>query len=141
MTRTTPLPDVPMERRVAEFLEAFHQASATLDAEAQRELFAETFLAGDANGATPVPRESFLQAVPARAAAAKKAGVGRASLTGSSMLRLDEAWILLRTEWSAPLANGGELPMTSTFLLHDNGSDLRVTAYLNHRGLPLTTRP
>jgi hypothetical protein len=129
-----------MESRVADFLDAFRRASAAMDAEAQRELFAETFLAGDATGATPVSRASFLQALPARAAAAKQAGVGRAGLTGSSMLRLDDAWILLRTEWSAPVATGGELPMTSTFLLHDSGSDLRVTAYLNHRGLPLTTR-
>jgi hypothetical protein len=138
-TATSPLPD-PMEGRVAAFVEAFRQASAALDAEAQRELFAETFLAGDSNGAAPVPRESFLQAVPARAAAAKEVGVGRAALTGSSMLRLDGAWVLLRTEWSAPLADGGELPMTSTFLLHDSGSDLRIAAYLNHRGLPLRRR-
>jgi hypothetical protein len=53
------------------------------------------------------------------------------------MLRLDDAWVLLRTEWSSPTADGGELPMTSTFLLHDGGSELRISAYLNHRGLPV----
>jgi hypothetical protein len=134
---TTSLPVLQLEEEVAAFLESFRRASADLDVDAQRELFAETFLVGDADGARPVPREAFLQAVPARAAAAEQAGVGRAQLVEASMLRLDGAWVLLRTEWTAPLADGGQLPMTSTFLLHDDRSALRVTAYLNHRGLPV----
>jgi hypothetical protein len=137
MAPPTPLPGAQLEERVAAFLESFRTASADLDVEAQRECFAETFLVGDAEGARPVPREAFLQAVPARAAAAEQAGVGRAQLIEASMLRLDDSWVLLRTEWSAPLADGGELPMTSTFLLHDGRSGLRITAYLNHRGLPV----
>jgi hypothetical protein len=137
---TTSLPVQRLEERVAAFLEAFRAASAALDVEAQRGLFAETFLVGDAEGARPVPREAFLQAIPARAAAAEQAGVGRARLVEASMLRLDDAWVLLRTEWSSPTADGGELPMTSTFLLHDDRSTLRITAYLNHRGLPVSGR-
>jgi hypothetical protein len=137
MTRATPLPVADLEDRVAAFLECFRRASSDLDVDAQRGLFAETFLVGDAAGARPVPREAFLQAIPARAAAAEQAGVGRAQLVEASMLRLDESWVLLRTEWSSSLADGGELPMTSTFLLHDDHADLRVTAYLNHRGLPV----
>lgn len=138
MTRATPLPVAQLEGRVAAFLESFREASAALDVDGQRALFAETFLVGDASGARPVPREAFLQAIPARAAAAEQAGVGRAQLVEASMLRLDGAWVLLRTEWSSPLADGGELPMTSTFLLHDDGAELRVTTYLNHRGLPVS---
>jgi hypothetical protein len=138
MTRATPLPVVQLEERVAAFLESFRRASSALDVEAQHGLFAETFLVGDAGGARPVPREAFLQAIPARAAAAEQAGVGRAQLVEASMLRLDDSWVLLRTEWSSSLADGGELPMTSTFLLHDDHSELRVTTYLNHRGLPVS---
>ncbi len=138
MTRPMPLPVEQLDERVAVFLASFREASATLDVDAQRECFAETFLVGDADGARPVPREAFLQAVPARAAAAKEAGVGRAQLIEASMLRLDDSWVLLRTEWSSSLAAGGKLPMTSTFLLHDDQSELRITAYLNHRGLPVS---
>jgi hypothetical protein len=140
MTHPTPLPVTELEERVAAFLEAFREASAALDVEAQRDCFAETFLVGDAAGARPVPREAFLQAIPARAAAAEQAGIGRAHLVEASMLRLDDSWVLLRTEWSSPLAAGGEFPMTSTFLLHDDHSALRITAYLNHRGLPVSGR-
>jgi hypothetical protein len=60
-----------------------------------------------------------------------------AQLTEASMLRLDDSWVLLRTEWSSSLADDGELPMTSTFLLHDDRPELRFTAYLNHRDLPV----
>lgn len=137
MTGAMPLPVAQLEERVAAFLEEFREASAALDVDAQRHLFAENFMVGDAEGARPVPREAFLQAIPARAAAAEQGGVGRARLDQASMLRLDDSWVLLRTEWSAPLAGGGELPMTSTFLLHDDRSELRITAYLNHRGLPV----
>lgn len=137
MTRAQPLPVERLEERVASFLEAFREASSALDVDAQRDLFAETFLVGDAGGGRAVPREAFLQAVPARASAAEQAGVGRARLVEASMLRLDDSWVLLRTEWSSALADGGELPMTSTFLLHDDQAELRITAYLNHRGLPV----
>jgi hypothetical protein len=91
MTHPMPLPLEQLEERVAVFLGSFREASATLDIDAQRECFADTFLVGDANGARPVPREAFLQAVPARAAAAKEAGVGRAQLIKASMLRLDDS--------------------------------------------------
>ena len=128
-----------LDDRVATFLESFRAASATLDLDVQRECFAETFLAGDDGGARPVPREAFLRAVPNRAAAAREAGVGQAELVDSSMLRLDASWLVLRTEWSAPLRAGGRLPMTSTFLVHDDGSRLRISVYLNHAGLPLST--
>jgi hypothetical protein len=133
-----PLPVTQLEERIAAFLESFRAASAALDVGAQRECFAETFLVGDAGGARPVPREAFPQAIPARAAGAERAGVGRAQLIEASMLRLDDSWVLLRTEWSSSLADGGELPMTSTFLLHDDPSDVRIAAYLNHRGLPVS---
>jgi hypothetical protein len=138
MTHPMPLPVEQLEERVAVFLASFRKASGTLDVDAQRECFAETFLVGDADGARPVPREVFLQTVPARAAAAKEAGVGRAQLIEASMLRPDDSWVPLRTEWSSSLADGGELPMTSTFLLHDDRSELRITAYLNHRGLSVS---
>jgi hypothetical protein len=93
MTHPMPLPVEQLEERVAVFLASFRKASGTLDVDAQRECFAETFLVGDADGARPVPREVFLQTVPARAAAAKEAGVGRAQLIEASMLRLDDSWV------------------------------------------------
>ncbi|MGZ4508711.1 MAG: hypothetical protein ACXVX0_15815 [Blastococcus sp.] len=55
------------------------------------------------------------------------------------MIRLDAQWLVLRAEWSAPLRAGGHLPMASTFLVHDDGSHLRICVYLNHAGLPLST--
>lgn len=125
-----------LDPAAAAFLAAFRAANQELDVAALRRCFADTFLAGDSSGATVVPREAFLQALPARAAAAEQAGVGRAVLVSARAERLDDAWLLLTTGWSAPLTSGGELAMSSTFLLHDDGTDVRATVYLNHRGLP-----
>lgn len=134
---TSPSVVAHLDPPVTAFLETFRAGIATLDLDGLRNCFAETFLAGDGNGAVPVPREAFLSALPARASAAEKAGIGSARLVDATAQRLDDRWTLLSTAWSAPLHSGGELPMSSTFLLHDDGSGARAAVYLNHQGLPL----
>ncbi len=123
---------------VVSFLETFQRASRELDLDALRGCFAEIFLAGDASGSRPVPRQAFLEALPARAAAAAAAGVGRAALRSATAVMLDDRWTLLRTTWAAPREGGGELPMASSFLLHREGDQVRAAAYLSHEGLPQT---
>lgn len=125
-----------LEADVAAWLEKFRQASADVDQDALRDCFADMFLAGDASGARPVPREAFLAVLPNRVSAAAAAGIGRAVLRSASASSLDEHWVLLRTAWVAPRADGGELPMSSSFLLHRDDAGLRATVYLNHEGLP-----
>ena len=125
-----------LEPPVAAFLDAFRAASRSVDVSVLRGCFSNTFLAGDVNGATPVTREAFLQALPARANAAERAGVGPAQLLDASATVLDDRWTLLGTRWAAPLRSGGSLVMSSTFLLHDDHGVVRVHVYVNHQGLP-----
>ena len=125
-----------LEPDVAGWLARFQRASGEVDLDTLRDCFAETFLSGDASGGQPVPREAFLAVLPNRVRAAAAAGVGRAGLRSASATALDQNWVLLRTGWAAPRAEGGELVMSSSFLLHRSGSGLRATVYLNHEGLP-----
>jgi hypothetical protein len=64
------------------------------------------------------------------------AGLGAATLTALSHSRLDDHYLLARTEWSAARDAGGEpLQLASSYLLHDDGDELRIVLYLNHLGL------
>jgi len=122
--------------RVREFFDVFADASSDLKLDLLGDCFADPFLSADATGARPVPRDAFLQALPRRAAMFADAGVGRAELKSLAETRLDENYLLVLTEWSAPrLAGGDPVPLISSFLLHDDGTRLQIVLYLNHAGL------
>jgi hypothetical protein len=98
------------------------------------ESFAETFLVGDRNGAHPVSRDRFLQALPGRAAIFAQAGIGTPELAETDVTILDDHYLLVRTQWVAPRAHGEPVQLASSYLLHHDGNALRVVAYLNHKG-------
>ncbi len=109
-------------------------------AEMGGEMFADPFLYADPSGAHPVPREAFLKSLPARVRMFADAGVGRARLTAVDQQRLDDHYLLVRTEWEAPrLAGGDPVHLSSSYLMHDDGARLQVVAYLNHQGLQAAT--
>jgi hypothetical protein len=124
------------DTRLRQFFAEFATASGTLDLDVLARCFADPFLSADAGGARPVPRAAFLQALPRRAQMFADAGLGAATLTELSHSRLDDHYLLARTQWSVPRDAGGEpLQLASSYLLHDNGDELRIVLYLNHLGL------
>jgi hypothetical protein len=126
--------------RIRRFFEIFADASGTLDLDVLAGCFADPFLSADADGATPVPRSAFLQALPRRAEMFAQAGLGSAQLTSLTETRLDPHYLLVRTEWHAPRTAGGDpVRLASSFLLHEHGDDVRIVLYLNHEGLPPKT--
>lgn len=96
--------------------------------------FAETFLVGDKNGAHPISRDRFLQALSGRAAMFTRAGIGTPELAETAVTILDDHYLLARTRWVAPRAQAEPVQLASSYLLHHYGKALRVVAYLNHRG-------
>ena len=96
--------------------------------------FAETFLVGDRNGARPISRDRFLEALPGRAAMFTRAGIGPPELAETTVTILDDHYLLARTRWVAPRAQAEPVELASSYLLHHDGDALRVVAYLNHRG-------
>lgn len=129
-----------LNTRLQAFFDRFSTASDALDLDALGGCFADPFLAADPTGARPVPRDAFLRALPKRAEMFADAGIGAPSLTSLTHQRLDDHYLLVRTEWSAPrLIGDGSVPLSSSFLLYDDGTDLRVALYLNHQGPPSST--
>jgi hypothetical protein len=124
------------DSRLRQFFAEFSTASDTLDLDVLARCFADPFLSAGAGGARPVSRAAFLQALPRRAQMFADAGLGAATLTALSHSRLDDHYLLARTEWSAARDAGGEpLQLASSYLLHDDGDELRIVLYLNHLGL------
>jgi Domain of unknown function (DUF4440) len=130
------MPDPTLDEQVREFFERFEGASDSLDVDGLGELFDETFLAADPDGARPVPRALFLQALPRRAELFAAAGIARVVLTELRHEALDDSYVLARTEWRGERAPGtgaaGPVRLASTFLLRRDGTNLRVVLYLNH---------
>jgi ketosteroid isomerase-like protein len=122
------------------FFDTFAQASDALDVDTLADCFAEVFLAGDADGARPVPRPAFLQALPKRAQMFADAGIGPATLDTLTHQQLDDRYVLAQTRWTAPRISGGEpVPLSSSYLLHrDTDDTYRIVAYLSHQGMPLS---
>lgn len=118
------------------FLRRFTIASDTGDRDLLAGCFAEVFLAGDATGVQPVPREAFLAAVPGRRQAFTDAGIGNAVLAAHRVNELDEHYLLVSTQWTAPRLDGGpDVELSSSFLLYCQDETATAVAYLNHRGI------
>lgn len=124
-----------LETRLRGFFAAFSPDAGGEDGFG--DLFADPFLLADDAGARPVPRAAFLAALPRRARFFADAGLGPAVLTALTCQRLDDRYVLARTDWDAPRVAGGEpVRLASSYLLHDDGDRFRVVLYLNHQGLP-----
>jgi hypothetical protein len=64
------------------------------------------------------------------------------SSTASARRVTRSTYLLARTGWQASRTDGGDaVPLSSSFLLHDDGTELRIVLYLNHQGLDQITRP
>jgi ketosteroid isomerase-like protein len=130
------MPDPTLDDQVRGFFDRFTAASDGLDVDALGELFDETFLAADPNGAQRVPRALFLQVLPRRAELFAAAGIDRVTMTDLEHEALDDTYVLARTGWRGERAgNGQAVRLASTFLLRRDGDRLRVVLYLNHQDL------
>ncbi|WP_436526757.1 nuclear transport factor 2 family protein [Actinoplanes sp. HUAS TT8] len=120
-------------------VEQFFDTFTTLAPDQIGDCFADHFLIADPTGARPISRADFLHALPRRAEMFATLGIGRAELSELTSTRLDQHYVLARTEWTAPRLTGGDpVTMISSYLLHDDGTGLQVVLYLNHKS-PLTT--
>ncbi|MGR6320254.1 nuclear transport factor 2 family protein [Micromonospora soli] len=132
------MPQTPtLDARLRRFFAAFAPDAESGDPDGFGALFADPFLVADEGGARPVPRAAFLAALPRRAQLFAEAGLGPATLTDLTYQRLDDRYVLARTDWDAPRVDAGPpVRLASSYLLHDDGDRLRVVLYLNHQGLP-----
>lgn len=128
-------PDVRPD--VLAFLERFAAVGRSADGEAQRELWAETFLSLDPLRAVAVPREAMLAALPRRRELFESIGATTSELVEVEETLLDDQHTIVRSLWRWPLptANGleSDLRLKSTFLLRRDESNWKIVVYLNHQ--------
>lgn len=121
---------------VGNFLAAFALRSAGAqdgaDDDAGRQ-FHDPFIAADPRAAHAVPRALFVASLPARRALFARAGVGETALVRAVQLDLDDAHVVVSTEWDAARQDGDPLRLESTFLLRRESEGLQILVYLNHR--------
>jgi hypothetical protein len=122
---------------VRSFLEQFSSAGESLDVEAQRHCWAETFLSLDPNRAAPVSRAAMLAALPRRREMFESIGATASELVGAEESPLDDRHTIVRTSWRwrLPSADGAgdELVLKSTFLLRREETGWMIVVYLNHQ--------
>jgi hypothetical protein len=118
----------PLDPDVSAFLDAYDTGDAPA-------LFAGTFLALDPARAVAVTPAQLTAALPARRAMFDRAGVGPLSRTAARQQRLDEHYLLVNADWSAPRAGTDPLHLTSTLLLRREGGGFQILVYLNHTDL------
>jgi hypothetical protein len=129
------VPSASLDEQVDAFFQRFARASADLDLDVLAGCFGEEFLSADKDHVQAVPRQAFIGFLPKRAEMFAAAGIGPAELEQMTYQQLDEHYVLARTEWLAPRAEGDAVRLSSSYLIHRRGSDFRIVLYLNHRGL------
>jgi hypothetical protein len=106
--------------------------------------FAEVFMAADPSGARPVPASVLLAAVPQRKKLFESMGSGVTTLASLEQTRLDDRYILLKTEWLVKFDRGNgrseELRLRSTFIVQRFDDRMRIVFYLNHEDLATVLR-
>jgi hypothetical protein len=119
------------------FLEQFSAAGKSLDAEAQRDCWAEIFLSLDPNRALPVERAAMLAALPRRRELFESIGATSSDLIDAEEMPLDERHTIVRTTWRWRLEDAAEsedeLVLQSTFLLRREETGWTIVVYLNHQ--------
>jgi hypothetical protein len=127
------------DQEVEDFLKRFEINANVGSAEEIVEQFADVFMSADPSGARAVPSSKMLMAIPQRRKLFESVGGGATALTSVEQTRLDDRYVLLKTEWQMKLDRGGEagedLTLRSTFLLFRSDDGLKIVFYLNHEDL------
>ncbi|MBB5340467.1 hypothetical protein [Tunturiibacter gelidoferens] len=128
-----------IEKEVEDFLKRFQINANVGSAEEIVEQFADVFMSADPSGARAVPSSKLLMAIPQRKKLFEGVGGGATALVSVEQTRLDDRYVLLKTEWLMKLDRGSgpgeDLTLRSTFVLYRSDDGLKIVFYLNHEDL------
>jgi hypothetical protein len=128
-----------LDKDVEDFLKRFEINANAGSAEETVEQFADVFMAADPSGVRAVPSSKLLMAIPQRKKLFEGVGGGATALTSVEQTRLDDRYVLLKTEWLMKLDRGGgpgeALTLRSTLVLYRSDDGLKIVFYLNHEDL------
>jgi hypothetical protein len=128
-----------LDTEVEDFLKRFEINANVGSADETVEQFADVFMAADPSGARAVPSSKLLMAIPQRKKLFESAGGGTTALVSVEQIRLDDRYVLLKTEWLMKVDRGSkpgdDLTLRSTFVLYRSNDGLKIVFYLNHEDL------
>jgi hypothetical protein len=129
--------DLSEEVRV--FLEEFEANANVGSPEEVVTQFADVIMVADPSGARAVPSSVLLMAIPQRRKLFESVGRSITTLASVKETRLDDRYVLLKTEWLVKFGRGDgrgeELILRSTFVLSRSDDGLKVVFYLSHEDL------
>ncbi|WP_353069982.1 hypothetical protein RBB75_06860 [Tunturibacter empetritectus] len=133
-----------LSEEVRVFLEKYEANSNVGSPEEIAMQFADVFMAADPSGARAVPSSVLLMAIPQRRQLFESVGSSVSTLASVEQTRLDDRYVLLKTEWLVKFDRGSglndELSLRSTFVVHRSGDGLKIVFYLSYEDLTAVLR-
>jgi hypothetical protein len=121
---------------IRSFLEKYEANANVGSVEGIVEQFSDVFMAADPSGARAVPSSVLLMAIPQRRKLFESVGRSVTTLASVEQTRLDERYVLLKTEWLVKFDRGSglseDLTLRSTFVVYRSDDGLKVVFYLSH---------
>ena len=128
-----------LSEEVRVFLEKYEANSNVGSPEEIVMQFADVFMAADPGGARAVPSSVLLMAIPQRRKLFESVGSSVSTLASVEQTRLDDRYVLLKTEWLVKFDRGSgrseDLTLRSTFVLYRSDDGIRIVLYLHHQDL------
>lgn len=127
------------DKEVEDFLKRFEVNANVGSAEETVKQFADVFMAADPSGARAVPSSVLLMAIPQRRKLFESVGRSVTTLASVEETKLDERYVLLKTEWLVQFDRGSgrseDLTLRSTFVLYRSDEGIKIVLYLHHQDL------
>ena len=95
-----------LSEEVRVFLEKYEANANAGSADEIVTQFADVFMAGDPSGARAVPSSVLLMAIPQRRKLFESVGSSVSTLASVEQMRLDDRYVLLKTEWLVKFDRG-----------------------------------
>jgi hypothetical protein len=128
-----------LSEEVQIFLEKYEANSNVGSPEEIVMQFADVFMAADPSGARAVPSSALLKAIPQRRNLFESVGSSVTTLASVERTRLDDRYVLLKTEWLVKFDRGSgrseDLTLRSTFVLYRSDDEIKIVFFLHHQDL------
>jgi hypothetical protein len=128
-----------LSEEVQIFLEKYEANSNVGSPEEIVMQFADVFMAADPSGARAVPSSALLKAIPQRRNLFESVGSSVTTLASVERTRLDDRYVLLKTEWLVKFDRGSgrseDLTLRSTFVLYRSDDGIKIVFFLHHQDL------
>ena len=124
---------------VEEFFRRYEQANNDFDVPLIANLYADTFMFGNAQGVQSVKKEEFVKVLPRRKDFMRTAGLVSSRVDSVEASTLDSKYIMVKTFWNMRFRTdkGDEVARktSATYILSSSGDSFEIVFQLDHQDL------